>query len=476
MLQLIIQRGMLVILFFQLALIANATPKETTITCKVYNYTGSAVVLYKVENGVAVNLGFRRPVTMDTCVFSLPIEKEGVYFISRAGGHMAAYNYVIYLKPGDKKSVDLYTGKLSLDFDSCKIKSPNAETVHLQNWTDLFNGVCKLGTNRTKRDVYIVAFNKLVEQAAVLKRTTASSSRYFKQMFEMKMDTDIEYARAASFFHFGERMNAGVDSSAERRRFYEPLAKKQFCTAGLLQSEHGLSLLKYTLGYQLFQKYGEQQQMLAVSFPEKIKMICNDTVRAMFAFDRMQQITNYEQFKTDILPFKKLFATTALNQAYQKKEDDLTVYAKGAPAYNFTLNDVKNQTVSLSDFKGKVVVVDVWAMWCAPCLAEKPIFLKVEEEFKSRDDVAFIGISQDGLSRRGVWEKFVEKKGYKNVELLSNYNESIGEYYKITGIPRFMIFDKEGKIVTVDAPRPSNPEFKKIIEQTLKIEERVTNH
>ena len=65
------------------------------------------------------------------------------------------------------------------------------------------------------------------------------------------------------------------------------------------------------------------------------------------------------------------------------------------------------------------MVVDVWAMWCAPCLAEKPIFLKVEEEFKSRDDVAFIGISQDGLSRRGVWEKFVEKKGYKNVELLS---------------------------------------------------------
>jgi thioredoxin-related protein len=41
------------------------------------------------------------------------------------------------------------------------------------------------------------------------------------------------------------------------------------------------------------------------------------------------------------------------------------------------------------------------------------------------------------------------------------------EYYKIEGIPRFMIFDKEGKIVTVDAPRPSYPEFKELIEQTL---------
>jgi thioredoxin-related protein len=59
--------------------------------------------------------------------------------------------------------------------------------------------------------------------------------------------------------------------------------------------------------------------------------------------------------------------------------------------------------------------------------------------------------------------------------LLANYNESVGKYYKIEGIPRFMIFDKEGKIVTVDAPRPSNPEFRKLIEQTLKNEERVTN-
>ena len=59
------------------------------------------------------------------------------------------------------------------------------------------------------------------------------------------------------------------------------------------------------------------------------------------------------------------------------------------------------------------------------------------------------------------------KKGWKNIELIANYNESVGKYYKIEGIPRFMIFDKEGKIVTVDAPRPSDPAFKKLIDETL---------
>ena len=61
----------------------------------------------------------------------------------------------------------------------------------------------------------------------------------------------------------------------------------------------------------------------------------------------------------------------------------------------------------------------------------------------------------------------LQRKGWKNIELLANYDESIGKYYKVEGIPRFMIFDKEGKIVTVDAPRPSDPEFKSLIEQTL---------
>ena len=91
---------------------------------------------------------------------------------------------------------------------------------------------------------------------------------------------------------------------------------------------------------------------------------------------------------------------------------------------------------------------------------QKNLFSKNEEHFKDRNDIVFIGISHDGLDRKEVWKNFVEKKGFKNIELLANYNESIGKYYKVEGIPRFMIFDKEGKIVTVDAPRPSDPEFK----------------
>ena len=198
-------------------------------------------------------------------------------------------------------------------------------------------------------------------------------------------------------------------------------------------------------------------------------------MKAGYVLDRLDKITNYEQFKLDIKPFESLFTTKARQQLYQEKEDVLTIYAKGAQAYNFSLEDTKGRIISLSDFKGKVVVVDIWAMWCAPCLAEKPIYQKLEEEFRDRDDIVFLGISHDGKRQKEVWKKFVAKKGWKNIELIADYNESVGKYYKIEGIPRLMIFDKEGRIVTVDAPLPSDPRLKKLIEETLKIGERVTH-
>src|SRR6478672_3996303 len=105
----ILQKISLALLFLVTVNVYGGEGVKTTVTCKVYNSTGSAIALYRIENGAAVRLEFRRPGEMDTCIFSLPIEKEGVYFIQKAGPHMPGFNYVIYLKPGENKSVDIYS-------------------------------------------------------------------------------------------------------------------------------------------------------------------------------------------------------------------------------------------------------------------------------------------------------------------------------------------------------------------------------
>ena len=66
------------------------------------------------------------------------------------------------------------------------------------------------------------------------------------------------------------------------------------------------------------------------------------------------------------------------------------------------------------------------------------------------------------------WLDFIKTEGLKGVQLLAGGWSKITKDYKITGIPRFMVFDKKGNIVSVDVPRPSSPELKKMLENELK--------
>lgn len=447
---------------------AGIAQKQVSVTVKVHNSTGSSVSLYKVENGEAKRVSFRWPTNNDTCVFRFPLEKEAIFFLGKTGGKGTDHKYVLYLKPGEKKWVNAYLSKASVEFDSCKIVKPNAETVFLQKWTNILNDYCNQGANRGKREQFIAAYSNFIKKAEQLKKKAVLPNKYFNQLFASKIEAEIIYPKAAAFFNFGKRMNAGYDTSEAHKSFYQTLAGKTFCTAGILNSDHGLQLVNYYLTYNQFQQTSSIEKALATTVIDKATLLCNDTIRGAFLTQHMEGVTNYEQFTREIKPFETSFVLPGMKDAYQKKVDELTLYAKGLPAYNFSLYDTKGKQWSLADFKGSIVVLDIWAMWCAPCLAEKPFFLKVEEEFKNRNDIVFIGVSVDGLSRESVWKSFVEKKGWKNIELLSNFDESIMKYYKIEGIPRFMVFDKAGNIVTVDAPRPSDNGFRKLIEQTLK--------
>jgi thiol-disulfide isomerase/thioredoxin len=120
----------------------------------------------------------------------------------------------------------------------------------------------------------------------------------------------------------------------------------------------------------------------------------------------------------------------------------------------------------MNDLKGKVVLIDVWATWCAPCKVEIPHLKKMEEEFKGKD-VAFVSISVDVEKDKEKWRMMVEKDQLGGTQLYAKGWSEITKYYDITGIPRFMVFDKEGKIVSPDSPRPSQPELKVMLEETL---------
>ena len=149
---------------------------------------------------------------------------------------------------------------------------------------------------------------------------------------------------------------------------------------------------------------------------------------------------------------RKDFKKMALN-AYRK----VNKTAKGMPSPGFTFKDRNDKKVSLDDFRGKIVYIDIWATWCGPCISEIPKLKEVTNHFKGKD-VVFISICQDDTHER--WIKMLDDKELKGVQLYAeNKEDSFFTDYSLNGIPRFILLDRNGIIVSPNAKRPSNPEL-----------------
>lgn len=150
--------------------------------------------------------------------------------------------------------------------------------------------------------------------------------------------------------------------------------------------------------------------------------------------------------------------------AFLKTADNLR---QGKPSPSFAYKNIKGKEVKLSDLKGKLVYIDVWATWCGPCKGEIPFLQKLEKDYH-RKAIHFVSMSVD--DDKGAWEKMVKEKNLGGIQIHADdaWKSSFVQAYEIKGIPRFILLDKEGDIISADAPRPSTDKIRTMIEEWLK--------
>lgn len=128
---------------------------------------------------------------------------------------------------------------------------------------------------------------------------------------------------------------------------------------------------------------------------------------------------------------------------------------QGKQAIDFKGVNLDGDTVRLSDYKGKTIVVDFWATWCGPCKAEFPAYKDLEEEYG--EDVHFVSVGV--FCDQKAWHKMATEEGFGNNMYLSKALEpQIGEYL-VNFIPRYLVIDKDFKLLDAHAPRPSSGEL-----------------
>lgn len=113
------------------------------------------------------------------------------------------------------------------------------------------------------------------------------------------------------------------------------------------------------------------------------------------------------------------------------------------PAYNFSLTTLQGEKITLSDFKGKALIVDIWDTWCPPCRKGIPDFIELYNEYSSKGlEIVGIAVGREGEE---TVRKFIEDYNINYINAIGNMDVFNG-FGPIQGIPTTFVIDKNGNV------------------------------
>ena len=134
----------------------------------------------------------------------------------------------------------------------------------------------------------------------------------------------------------------------------------------------------------------------------------------------------------------------------------------GKPAPDFSTTDIDGNPISLKDYRGKVVLLDFWATWCGPCIAEMPNVKKIYDTYK---DIGFvvIGISLDNDASEVC--DFLKECELPWRQIFDGQDGHLKKLFQIRGIPSLWLIDREGKVISY---KTRGAELRKLVDEAVK--------
>ncbi|MFC2109902.1 TlpA family protein disulfide reductase [Bacteroidota bacterium] len=416
------------------------------------------VKLYKVQHGRQFEVGSSTLNNNNEFGFAVSPDKEGFYIVGDRNIEMP-----LYIK--GKQVFDV-----NFSLNGYKLIAPDEENKVLYNWVKAIDTLDTFhfnypGIPKTYEDFFPFYENFMPEMKKQHELVNTSNA-HFNKLMHAYIDLKIE--NIATGFIFTPRTKH--PKIEDYPSFYEDFLKGgNFKSAVILDVPDGISTLR--LNKQLKSMFTGENIKNKDYFNNMFNSIENDTLRGYMSLEYIKRYKNYnDNYLKYIEPLRK---DIALSKYVSEQIDNYEVTIKnfnpGTPGYSFTYKDQNEKNVSFSDFKGKYVYIDVWATWCAPCKQQIPYIKQLEKDLHGKN-IQFVSISMDKPKDHKKWKKFIKDQQLTGVQLFSDnaFDTRIARDYKIDAIPRFLLFDPEGRIIDARAKRPSDPRLKEQLEKLLK--------
>ena len=236
----------------------------------------------------------------------------------------------------------------------------------------------------------------------------------------------------------------------------------------------------YSLLITLYLEIGNEQSAdeLVASFKSTMKpdiwnyFVLGDILEAMGRYEDMletfeeaEQLYPGERFILSRLAYVyERLGNRELAEAYRRKADP-TYELIGKPVPDFSATDLDGNPISLQDYRGKVVLLDFWAVWCGPCIVEMPNLKKVYNTYKDAGfDIIGISLDNDETKLRDylkendiLWRQVFSGEGWMN---------PVAQQYGIRAIPAPWLIDREGNLITHKA---RGHDLERLVAEALKV-------
>lgn len=301
-------------------------------------------------------------------------------------------------------------------------------------------------------DSTLTAINAVAARRKQMLDTLKGVSAMFRLLETARIQADIVNSINAYAYYFERKLKLKGDSATQHlaawKRQSDTLSAR--LSKNLLHSEYLSLAVVRDLTSQLIHHKPVTKNL------EVIK----DWLTAEALADSMRSVSNklsLQLFESRI----KTVRTPGYRKALSETLSVLMAYGNGDLATDFEAIDLQGKPVHLSDLKGKVIYIDLWATWCGPCLAEMPALETLKTHFG--DNISFVSISIDNDTT--AWLANVKKRAATGLQW--HTRETLLKDYQIKGIPRIIIIGPDFHIVEMKAPIPSSaltyPFLKKII-------------
>ena len=407
--------------------------------------------LFKVLNGRLKEIATAVPDEQGRFGFRFTPEHEGLYSLGSGNPQSQQGLFRFYFKGNEELNLKLDQGAYELTGKN----SP--ENQALYTWDQQSKSFHDKGLTPGGMSTYVDFFPEVEEFKGKLdgiKKKAKTGNANFDKLFSELVDYDFAYY-ATSYLQMPRTAHP---SKEEMSDYYTAFKADKYLTPTLLKLPYGDRFLTNLV-------YRKVDLASKPTVQQLVSTIGPDVLKGQYILQHLERARSYDDFQEMNNTYKKYFTLPEQIERAKAAEVKLVETKTGVPAFKFSYADSNAKKTSLTDLKGKVVLIDMWATWCGPCRSEEPHWEKLNEEFKGKP-VAFVGVSVD--QDKPKWEAYIKEKNLKGIQLHAGPGNELSNAYKVNGIPRYILIDKSGNLITADSPRPSDPKLKALLEEWIK--------